>query len=365
MSDEYQNNNESTPSAPIYRNRLSRWGDTSEAARHSETLAEHIGKYASKNLPKRLARTVSRCSYEALPPEALNVVKGQKLGDDSADLHDFIRDSVALAAPHTAYAATLLMETVTRYVKWCVRDNGWPLNPHVIWSVRAIDIYSTTANRDRSEGTRRNYRSRLMRVSEVLLPEEHPEKPTPLNKRKAGAPYTKSEMAQFREWATSQLTDKKRDRAMVMLVLCAGAGIRPSEIPLIYPSDITVDDGGILINVRTDEPRVVPLMAEWEEWMVALLERSPADETLWGAITRSTTNNLTSTFTERSNGKPPRADRLRHTWVVRHLEAAVPLKDLYRAAGARKWQDLWLMLEYIEPNTDADYRRALRGEVEA
>ena len=365
MSNEHQNNTESNPSTLNYRNRLSRFGDTSAAAQHSETLAEHIGKYASQNLPKRLADTLSRCSYDALPPEALNVVKGQRLGDDSADLHDFIRDSVALAAPHTAYAAALLMETVTRYVKWCVLDKGWPLDPHVIWSVRGIDIYSTTANRDRSEGTRRNYRSRLMRVSEVLLPEEHPEKPTPLNTRRTAAPYTPAEMETYREWATNQLTEKKRDRAMVMLVLCAGAGIRPQEIPLIYPTDVKVDDQGITITVRTEEPREVPLRAEWEEWMVALLQRSAADEMLWGPNNRRSVHNLTSIFTEGSNGKPPRADRLRHTWVARHLEAAVPLKDLFRAAGAKKWQDLWLMLEHIEPNNDADYRRALRGEAQA
>jgi len=351
---------------PTYLNRITRWDDTTEAQKHATVLAEYLGSYRMPNPPRELKRALAKSSYAALTAEALNAVSKKKLPVPAEpETEAFVRDAVTIAAPHTAYAADLLLTDTARYVDWCVREKGWPLDAQIIWSVRAIDLYSTTANQTRSEGTRRNYRARLMRISEVLLPHEHPEKQTPLSHRSTQAPYSEKEMKRFRDWATNQLTPEKCDRAMVMLVLCAGAAIRPSEIPLIHPGDVTVDDEGILIAVGGEEPREVPLLAEWEEWMIALLERRPADESLWGPVSNHTLHNLTSKFTERSHGNPPRADRLRHTWIVHHLSAATPMKELFRAAGVTKMQHLHLFLEFVEGLDETDYRRVLRSEGQA
>jgi len=355
-----------TTTTPTYLNRITRWDDTTEAQKHAQVLAEYLGSYRMANPPRELKRALSKTSYAALTAEALNIVSRKNLPVPAEpDVEAFVRDAVTIAAPYTAYTAQLLLTDTARFVNWCVGDQGWPLDAQIIWSVRAIDLYSTTANQELSEGTRRNYRSRLLRISEVLLPHEHPEKQTPLSHRSTQAPYSAKEIEQFRQWATNQLSPEKRDRAMVMLVLCAGAGIRPSEIPLIYPADVIVDDEGILIAVGGDEPREVPLLAEWEEWMLALLERRPGDESLWGPVSNHSLHNLTSKFTERSHGKPPRADRLRHTWIVHHLSTATPLKELFRAAGVTKMQHLHLFLEFVDALDETDYRRALRSERQA
>lgn len=350
---------------PIYINRVTRWADTSWAEKHHEVLAAHLGEFTKTGQPSSLAKALARCSYETLTAPALSIVNEHVDAADPLGIAAFVRDSVTLAAPHTAYAAKLLMTSTTRYVTWCVEDMGFPLDAHTIWSVRAIDIYSTTANQQLSEGSRRNYRGQLMRISEVLLPHEHPERVTALSKRATSAPYNPTEISKHRAWATSQLTPAKRDRAMVMLVLCAGAGVRPSEIPLIHPEHVRVDNEGIIVAIPSDEPREVPLLAEWEEWMEALLKRRPAGEPLWGKVTRSSTNNLTSSFTENSHGNPPRADRLRHTWFVRHLTAGVPMKDLCRAAGVTKMQHLHLLLDFVEYREESDYRRIFRSEEQA
>lgn len=347
---------------PTYLNRITTFDDTSGASEHSAVLSAYLGRYRSPGVPQRVARTLAEYTYPALTNDVRVVVTDDKLGDvePESPMDTFIRDSVTLAAPNTAYAAKLLMAQVSRYVLWCTRQ-GWPLDPTVIWSVRAIDIYSTTANQDRAEGTRRNYRSILMRVSEVLVPDEHPERPTPLSTRETAAPYAAWEMERFRTWAGSQLTDLKRDRAMLMLVLCAGAGIRPGELPFLRHNQVLVDDAGVLITVAD---RQVPLLAEWEEWMLVLLDRRPTDQALWGPINRRNTSNLTSNFTEKSFGHPPRADRLRHTWFTHHLTVGVPMKDLLRAAGVGKLQQLHLLLEYVALRDDAEYRRIFRSEVQ-
>lgn len=348
---------------PTYISRVTKFDDTTAAKAHSVVLCAHLGKYNSAVLPKRVAKTIAKHSYAALTAEARELVMERKLDgvEPGSAVDRFVRDSVSIAAPHTPYAAKLLLTQTTQYVQWCL-GQGWPLDAETIWSVRGIDIYSTTANQKNSEGTRRNYRAMLLRVSEVLLPEQHPERPTPLTRKDVTAPYTPEEMDAFRDWAGSQLTDLARDRAMLMLTLCAGAGVRPGELPFVGHEEVVIDEDGILISLPD---RSVPLLGEWEEWLLAVLARRPkGDEFLWGAVNIRNTSRLASTFTERSFGHPPRADRLRHTWLVGHLAAAVPMKDLMRAAGIEKIQHLHMLLEHVELRDADESRRLLRGEVQ-
>lgn len=347
---------------PSYLKRITKFDDTSAAKAHSVVLANHLGEYSTAGLPKRVARVLAKHSYAALTPEARELVTERKIADvePGSAMDKFIRDSVTVAAPHTAYAAKLLLTQASQYVQWCM-GQGWPLKANVIWSVRGIDIYSTTANQSNTEGTRRNYRSMLLRISEVLLPEEHPERPTPLSHKDVTAPYTLSEMEAFREWAGSQLTDLARDRAMLMLTLCAGAGLRPRELPYVRHEDITIDDSGILVSAAG---RQTPVHADWEEWLLNVLKRRPKGQLLWGKVNIRNTSRLASTFAERSFGKAPRADRLRHTWLVGHLAAAVPMKELMRAAGIEKIQHLHLLLEHVDLRPADEGRALLRGEVQ-
>lgn len=353
----------------LYLNRITRWGNTLWTRNSADRLIGYVGRFREPNLPHNVSRTLARCSYATLPAPALAVVLNKPLTDDPMDdpaVDSFIRDAVTLAAPHTAYAAHLLMARTSHYVTWCVRDKGWPLDAEVIWSVRAIDLYVTTANEGLSEGTRRNYRTLLTRISEVLLPDQYPERATPLNGRRSAEPYTHDEMTTFRDWAGDQLTPLKRDRAMLMLILCAGAGVRPNEIPLIRHDHVTIDEAGIVIVVHSQEgPREVPLLAEWEEWMSVVLERRPRTEALWGPVNRSTTSNLTSSFTEHTHGHPPRADRLRATWLTHHLAIGVPMKDLLRAAGLGKMGHLPQLLDHVGYRDEAEYRRIFRSEENA
>lgn len=344
---------------PTYLNRITKFDDTTAAATHAELLAEFLGRFRGTKHPKRTARILDEHTWARLGKEVRTLVTETDLPgvQRGSALDDFIRDSVTLAAPHTPYAAKLVLSHAARYVLWC-KSQGWPLTADTIWSVRGLDLYSTTANLDLSEGTRRNYRTFLLRISEVLMPDEHPERQTPLSTRTTVAPYTEREMQEFRDWAGAQQTDLKRDRAMLMLALCAGAGVRPGELPFVHYSDVIVDDDGIIILV---DGREVPLLAEWEEWMKVLLERRPEGELLWGAVNIHNTSRLASAFTERCFGKPPRADRLRHTWLTHHFTVATPMKDLMRAAGIEKLQHLHLLLEYVQPLDGRDYRRALRS----
>ncbi|WP_417374450.1 hypothetical protein [Glutamicibacter protophormiae] len=342
------------------------FGNVERAQTGRRVLLRGLGTFS--NPSKDLLPVLQECGYATLPDDVRTIVSTQNPNKKAPvwpQVAEFVRDSVTVAAPHTSYTANLLMTVASKYVMWCVQDQGWPLDGEVLWSVHAIDLYATDDGQGHSDGTRRNSRAMLMRISEVLVPSEHGEKPTALNRKSTAAPYSVVEISTYRKWARTQVSNQNRDRAMLMLVLCAGAGLPSKEVHLIRPEDVVNDDAGIVINVPGDNPRAVPLLAQWEEWMRALLDRLPAGEPLWGPITRKDTHNLLSNFTERTVGPRPNGQRLRATWLVTHLRAAVPMKDLLRAAGVRKFEHLPLLLDYIPQSSDTNYRGALRGEVGA
>jgi integrase len=348
--------------------RITEWDDTSWACRHSEILAPALGRFLAPGTPAKLARVLAKCSYATLPIDARAIVMNLRITGEAQlveSIDTFVRDAVSVAAPHTAYAAKVLLRTAGAYVSWCVRDQGWPLDADVIWSMRAIELYATTAHLERSEGTRRNYRAMLLRISEVLLPDEHPDKPTALGLKVTVAPYSSAELQEFRRWATSQLTPLKESRAMLMLMFCAGAGVRTNELARLHPTHVRMNDIGVLVDVPGQRARTVPLLAEWEDWVQPVLDCRPPDELLWGPIARRDAHNLTSAFTQYSNGNPPRADRLRNTWFIHHIRVGTPMKDLFRAAGVTKLNHLPQLLEHVEVSGDERYQQLLRSAVKA
>ncbi|GAA3663338.1 hypothetical protein [Microbacterium marinilacus] len=277
-------------------------------------------------------------------------------------IETFVRDAVTVAAPQTSYSAEVLLWAAGQYVAWCVDTQLWPLEAEVIWSRQAIDLYVTDVRQDLAEGTRRNYRARLMRISEVLLPEEHGDAMTALGRKTTAAPYDSAEMGRYRQWAGSQLTPLKRYRAMLMLILCAGAGLRAVEIRDLDRADIEQLDEGFVVRVRGDRAREVPILAVWDEWMRAALEQAPETGRVWGKPNRSRENALLSSFTQYTVGSAPRGDRLRATWLVTHLSDRTPIKELFRAAGFVKFEHLGRLLQHV-PDLSPDLSvPALRGE---
>lgn len=149
---------------------------------------------------------------------------------------------------------------------------------------------------------------------------------------------------------------------MLMLILCAGAGLKSSDVSTIYPDDITVDNLGITVTVHGSNPRIVPLLRPWEEWMVAILDQVPRDLPVWGKPNRTLDGKLLSSFTQYTVGQRPRGDRLRATWIVTHLSAGTRVNELMRALGVDKFENLPRYLEYVDALDHDSYRAQLRGE---
>lgn len=345
------------------------YNDTTWARSHDVALRTNLG---SLRTPAELGSIVNealrRASWTILSMAVVTFMTDYVPNIDRAmweRIGPFVRDAVSVAAPMTPYSAEVLIRAASHFVSWCLR-RGWPLDAETIWSRQAIDLYVNDKRLKLADGTRRNYRGYLMRISEVLLPEEHGEKMTALGRKTTAAPYTAEEVAEFRRWAVAQRTPLKVYRCMLALILCAGAGLRAGELVEVRQADVTLTNaGGYIINVRGDLHRSVPLLREWDEWMTAVLEQIPAGhETLWGMPNRKRPTAALSAFTQTTDGDAPTGARLRATWLVTHLSAIAQIKSLFIAGGFEKFEHLGRLLHYVSDVPDDNYIDFLRGEVE-
>ena len=334
--------------------------------RQAERLCWGLGSFRNPAAP--LSNVLHHIGYYSRPTKVVNrmdAYRPQKIDPHRwARIRAFVEDSVATTAPHTVGATRTLLQTVAHYVQWAVFVQQLPLDGNVIWAKPTIDRYVTSEFVHLAEGTRRNYRSYLDRVRAAVRPQENDYQYTPQNRKSSVAPYTAAEIEQYREWAVFQTTSLKKDRAMMLMVFCTGAGLRVSELAAVTHAHITRTTAGYQIEViRGSFPRLVPLLAEWDDWLDVILERRPVGPALWGSANRTDGKNLVSSFTQYTEGKHPRSDRLRNTWIVAHLTNRVPIADLFYAAGVRKMEHLGRLIQHIPPLDAVDYQAIFRGEV--
>lgn len=283
-----------------------------------------------------------------------------------AEIGPFVRDAVSVAAPVSSYSALRLLVTTTHYVDWC-RVVGLPLNAKVLFQRAAIEHYVRGNLGRLGEGTLRNYRSMLLRISEALFPDDVPKPMRPLNARGSVPPYTVQQLAQFRNWANGQNTEAKCQKARAMLCLCAGAGLRAIEVAELRRPDVTIDNEGILISIRSQESvRFVPMLAEWEPLMRRAVDGLGEHDPIFGMPGRTTYKNLLSGFVVHTAGvERPRSDRLRATWIVTHLRARTDMRALMEAAAVSKFENLARYLTFVPELDTAEYRHQLRTAVTA
>lgn len=328
-------------------------------------LAEGLGTF--RRPTARTANALREIGYYALPEEVTRQMwDAQPKRVDPvhwAYIRAFVTDSVATTLPETTHAARLLTSTAGIYVAWVVFERRYPLKAGIVWRRDLIDEWIQEGATHLSDGTRRNYRKYLSRIVDAVAVDPAQLSFTPIRRKNTAVPYTPAEMLVFRNWATGQSTPLKARRGMLMLALCAGAGLSSSEVALVHPEHVHVSDAGIMIDVHGTQPRLVPLLAEWDDWMLAILGQTPpVGKPLWGKVGRKDQSHVLSSFVRTTIGGGPRADRLRNTWLVALLSARAPMREVFLAAGVRKLEALGFLLDYVDPVPADEYLTSLRGE---
>lgn len=277
------------------------------------------------------------------------------------EVETFVRDAAVLTSTATSYAAPRLATIAGPFVIWCTNEHGLALESDVIFSPRVIDAYCVQLSA--GVGTKGTYRSLLMAISRVVAPAAHPTAMTPTTRRTIQAPYTATEMKQFRAWAKGQHTPLHREKATLLLALSAGAGLSASEIRMAVKEDVVADKMGVLIHVRGTNARAVPMLGEWERRIVRIAESRNAGAFLWGTAQRTSTTdkNLLAHFAANCTGEAPSHPRLRATWITTHLSNGTPVKELFRAGGITQLTTLHQYLEFVDAADIDTHRKLLRG----
>lgn len=275
------------------------------------------------------------------------------------DVKPFAQEVVA-SATTDAKAAARLMVIAAPFLVWAIKEQGLPMAKGALFTQRVVEAYCSSI--DVTDGTRATYRSALIAAAEAVNPKGFPRRLERIARRTIKPPYSAEQMVAARAWATGQHTALKRRQAKLMVALCAGAGLRANELELLC-SDVTVDAHGVLLSLRGGEtPRQVPVLREFEQWVIDALDELPADAPLWLSEGRSPNKSMLNSFTAKTTGAAPNGQQLRATWIVAHLNMGTPIKELMQAAGMTQFNNLHHYLEYVTDVDEPTYRNLLRGD---
>ncbi|MEX1080167.1 MAG: hypothetical protein WED09_13790 [Homoserinimonas sp.] len=280
---------------------------------------------------------------------------------DWALVREFTESAVRDSEGQTPYADKDLLSSCARLAQWCRRSAGLDLDRETVFRRQVIDRFTQVGLPDHGEASRGNIRSQLLRMSEALLDTRlAPPRLAPLSRASASAPYTRKELISLRSWAAHQSTAARRANAEVLLALGAGAGLTAREIGELRTSDIEVDELGVVVHVHGERNRQVPVLHEWATVLAERSRRLKPDLFAFRENHRGNYDNLISNFVARSKADvQPQSQRLRATWIVRHLETGTPVVPLLRAAGVESLEAFTRYLPYVANLPPAPERTAL------
>ena len=278
-------------------------------------------------------------------------------------VREFVTEAVADALGKTPYKEATLNVATTRLAAWAWQTAGLPLERPTIFNRDTIARFIAVGCGDWKPAARGNLRSQLLRMSEVLLGRT-------VSLRRLGAlppsdpsrPYTRAELIQLRNWASSQSTLFRRTNAAVLLALGAGAGLSASEIGELRVEQIAVMDEGVTVTVAGERRREVPVRRIWVPALIDRVRTSQADNYAFRENHTANYPNLISSFVTRSGTMQvrPTSQRLRATWIVHHLSTGVPVVALMRAAGVDSLEAFTRYVRFVrEGETDME---DLRGQ---
>ncbi|MGL6236126.1 MAG: hypothetical protein ACRC20_12370 [Segniliparus sp.] len=274
----------------------------------------------------------------------------------------FVRSTVTDFAAICVRAVDYSLPPTTRLVAWC-HNQGYPLERAVVLDRHTIALFVEDYYKVRTLRTRRNIRSALMRIGRVLVPEAYPQPLPPIAKSPVAAPYTTAEQAALRSWARGGRTTYRREQSALLLALGIGAGLTRADVEHLLVKHVTVDQDGVLIDiVGGRHPRMVPMLRDWEQAVVDVVNsgRDP-DTYLVLPRAKSRSKNLTNTHKVYGAGAPSTI-RMRATWMAAHLVNGVPIKAFLDASGIGNLESAERILSILPDPDPVVARRALRGE---
>lgn len=248
-------------------------------------------------------------------------------------LEPVVTAAVNKTTRRTGRAARSLYPVATAFVLWAWQTRGLELDAARMFRRRVVEEYVHLGMASFTRGSRATYRSVLLTIVDAVSPPS--ELPFPIPRSDPTPPYTTSEIAALRSWASAQGSAVRRRDADVLLALGFGAGLATRELLSVRTGDIDVRADDVQVLVWSGRPRLVPLLPAWQPGFRQAIQELGDDQWVFrvgrtGVRSAQVTDFLHRGHTTELDVRPA---RMRTTWLLAHLQAGTPPRDLLRIAG--------------------------------
>jgi integrase len=269
----------------------------------------------------------------------------------------FARDVIGKVAPQGRERAKNLLWAAGKLADYAA-SLGLELVPGVVLHPSTAERFTRCAP-GLSGVARRTLRTNLRFIGRRVVPQLYPAD-LPLPRERAKAPYSAAEISGYLALADAQPAAERRMRAAGLVCLGAGAGLIRGDLRDARGTDVACRSGGVVVTVRGARPRAVPVLARYQDRLLAAA-RFAGDALICGGADpgrRNLTNPLVAALD--GGGGLPRLDtsRLRATWLT-DCGDLLGLATFMAAAGISCSQRLGDLAACLEPGSEEQAVRLL------
>jgi integrase len=287
-------------------------------------------------------------------------IAGWRPSSVSPQAAKFARAVVTGAGPGGRERAKNLLWAAGKLADWGTGLGLEPV-PAVLLHPSVIERFAVHAP-GLSAVTRRTLRTNLRFLARRVVPGLAPAD-APLPREHAKEPYRPAEIAGYLALADAQPTVARRMRASALVCLGAGAGLIRADLRHVRGSDVACRAGGTVVQVRGARPRAVPVLARYQDRLLACA--AFAGTGLVAGGTDPARRNLTTPLVTALAGGTglPRLDtsRLRATWLAECADL-LGLATFLHAAGITCSQRLGDITATLQPGSETEAIALLGGQ---
>ncbi|TFD65484.1 hypothetical protein [Cryobacterium sp. Hh38] len=248
----------------------------------------------------------------------------------------FIEAAVADAASATGRAPRTLFPATVAFVLWCWQTRGTPLERRRIFRRRVVEGFIHRGMGNYLSGSKATHRATLALMVESLNPADGVRERRPIPRSAPTKPYAPGEIAALHSWAQSQGTPRRQLDAIALMTLGLGAGLATRELLAVRTSDLELRDDHVLIIVWESRPRLVPVLPEWHKPLHRIInDLNPNDWFFCPGRTNVHPGQVTDFLQRARTTLDVRPSRMRATWLLGHLIAGTPPRELLRISGLK------------------------------
>ncbi|WBM79838.1 hypothetical protein KIV56_16970 [Cryobacterium breve] len=257
------------------------------------------------------------------------------------EIGEFVNAAVADTASISGRDARSLYPAAVAFVMWCWQSRGTPLERPRIFRRVVVEEFVHLGMASYARGSKATHRATLTIMVEALNPAETVRSRRAIPRSAPTQPYTREEVAALHSWAAAQGTRRRHHDAIALLALGLGAGLATREILGARVADLETQDDHINVIVWEGRARVVPVRPDWQRPLRRILaDLDPAALIFRPGRTGASPGQLTDFLLRSRTELDVRPSRMRTTWLLEHLNAGTPPKELLRISGLKNFAAL-------------------------